>query len=98
MDSENTSVEWERLWTLNVGERRAQHVPTGLLVEMRQTDKQIWYPFALNGEEWVAEDPSRLEYFTPLMLQALTLYRERAVETALLPYLGAVQAIEAPKT
>jgi hypothetical protein len=95
MSNDNTSAQWERLWILNLGEKRAQHLPTGLTVEMRQTEKQIWYPFALNGEDWVAEDPARLEFFTSLMLQALTLYHERSGEMALLPHVVATRTAEA---
>lgn len=91
------SEGWEHFWKLNLNERQVEHWPTGLRVELRQTDNNVWYPFALNGEDWVAEDQSRLEFFTPLMLQAYALFRENAPETGWLPYHGAVKAIGAPK-
>jgi hypothetical protein len=72
---------WEQAWKVNLNQCRLLHVPTRLRVELRHTDGGVWYPFALNGEEWVAEDPSRLEDFTPLMMQAFALFREQAPKT-----------------
>lgn len=80
------SEGWEGTWQMNLAVRQMTHMPSGLLVELRHSDNGIWYPFALNGEEWVAEDPLRLEHFTPLMLQAYTLFRGNLPETGWLPH------------
>lgn len=89
---------WETAWQINQSQRRLQYLPTGLLVELRRTEEGVWYPFALNGEDWVAEDPARIEAFTPLMLQAYALFREFSPETGWLPYVGGGHALEAPKS
>src|SRR5258708_6092398 len=89
---------WETAWIMNLSQRRLQYRPTGLVVELRHTDDGVWYPFALNGEEWVGEDPARIEVFTPLMLQAYALFRELAPETGWLPYRGEPPALEAPRS
>lgn len=95
--AENFSDGWERLWKINLSERRAEHLPTGLHVELRRTDDNVWYPFALDAEDWVAKDPARLESFTGLMLQAYALFRETAPETGWLTYAGTDRYLEPPR-
>ena len=88
---------WQLNWTVNFCERRAVHMPSGLVVELRRSEANQWYPFALDAETWLFADQSRLQSFIGLLHQAEVLFHQTVPETGWLPYLGAHVLIEGPR-
>ena len=89
---------WQLNWTVNFRQRRAVHMPSGLVVELRRSEANQWYPFALDAETWLFADQSRLQSFIDLLHEAEVLFHQTVPETGWLPYHGAPVLIEGPRT
>jgi hypothetical protein len=96
-DASTFAEGWEKDWRVESCQRRAQHLPTGLLVECRHSDKGRWYPFALDAETWLFTDQSRLEIFIRLLHQAEVLFHQSVPETGWLPYVAEPMLLEGPR-
>jgi hypothetical protein len=88
---------WDKDWTVDFQQRRARHLPTDLIVELRHSDAGRWYPFALDAETWLFNDQSRLEVFIALLHQAEVLFHQSVPETGWLPYGGEPALLEGPR-